>query len=221
MSAGLDTPGMIAPPDGADEGGPGGGAGRGQAPPPQPTVDNMSPEALRMQAAAIRRRQRQARRQAVTGRVRSIHRQWWWAGATIVGLTVGAVGCQRWQEQQTATTLALAEIATADRTPVAPAVTPTTAVGAIPNPLDSIQPALTAQARWLISVGADGVTLQPKRSAAVVAAMLSQVDPCKLFLGLDDTAGLVVSREPRPGYVPLSSCAVQPSTTTTTAKAAA
>lgn len=172
----------------------------------------MTAEALRQQRQALDRQLRQARRDRWGQRVRSVHRHWWYAAGVIGVMTVGAVGCRSWQQSQRDTALALASIA-------APAPTPTTVapvVEGVPNPLDGMP--LTGPAKWTIGVGADGTKLSPMRSSAVVTALLQQLDLCSMFVGLDERAAIIVSKTPRPGFVPLVNC---PASTTTTAKAAA
>ena len=211
MSAQLDTPGRIAPAEGADGGGPAAGAGRGQAPPPPPSLSNMSADALRQQMTALRRQQRQVRRQAAADRVRAVHRSWWIAAGVIGGLAATAVGCQRVQTAQDRTTIALAELATAPRESATTVPQPVVVDG-IPNPLDAL--ALTSQARWLIGIDGNGALL-PARSSAVIAELIKGTDVCGLFVSLDDKAAISVGRTPKPGSVPLVSCAA---TSTTVAR---
>ena len=209
MSAALDTHDTIGPPERSGEARSGGGP-EGRVPlPPAPSAGNVDPKVIRDQLNALKRQQRDARKQTWMQRVRGVDRSYWLYAGVGVAAVVGMLGCRSYQADQRETALALASIGASNRPAEQQAEPETIVVDGIPNPLDSLK--LTAQARWMVGE-TDGV-LPPTRSAIVITALLEQVDLCAKYVGLNDRAAIVVSDEPAAGFVPLVQCTAKPAAT--------
>jgi len=185
-------------------------------PPPPPPAPSRN---LRADIAAMRRQQRADRRAAAERRLRSVHSSVWALAGIGALVVVGAVGCQRVQQQQaeyqarTSEALAIAArgVPTASSTPPASVAT---GAGGMENPLLMLP--LTPSARWMIGPSADGTGLLPGRSTWVVRQLIDSLEPCTLWLRLDDDSLPTVLTEPAAGAVPLAECDMAAMATTTT-----
>jgi hypothetical protein len=171
--------------------------------PPAPILGvNVDPKVSLEQYKQAKQRRRQERKQQLRARLSNVDRSYYMAAAGLGVCVLGFLGVRSLLGMQRDTALALA-----DRTATTPAVADTApaeqvVVQGIPNPLADLK--LTGQARWII--GEVGGELPPARSAAVVTALLDQVELCDVYLGLNDRAAVVVSFEPTPGFSPLIQC---------------
>lgn len=171
--------------------------------PPAPILGvNVDPKVSLEQYKQAKQRRRQERKQQLRARLSNVDRSYYKTGAALGACVIVFLGARNIMGFQRDTALALA-----DRTTTAPAVVDTApaeqvVVQGIPNPLADLK--LTGQARWII--GEVGGELPPARSAAVVTALLDQVELCDVYLGLNDRAAVVVSFEPTPGFSPLVQC---------------
>lgn len=191
----------------------------GPPPPPPPPVAHLAPadrEALIADLKRQRKDDRNVKAKQAIGRLNGRH---WGALAAIGGLAVLAVGCNQYASMQSATLNAQATQSSILAAVLEPTATsqPPTVSGGMDNPLELLP--LTEQARWSIALSStkreDGeFALQPGRSAVVVAQLMRLVDPCKLWVSVDDERRPVVASEQSPGAVPMAVCA--PPTTTTT-----
>jgi hypothetical protein len=189
-------------------------------PPPPPAPGTLDAKAARKQMQALKKQQREFRRERTVARVKGVHPSVWAAAGIGLVLVGGAVGCQRVQSSQAEfqrdTALALASLrepATATSQP------PAATVQGMENPLeqwldDTGTVKLTPQAVWTIGPTADGSGLLPGRSTLVMRQILESADVCRLFIRLDDQNLPRITKEPGAGAVPLVEC-TKPATSTT------
>lgn len=180
-------------------------------PPPPPALDA---KAAKEQMHALRKMQREARKQRTVQTLRGVHPSVWiGAGVGVVALGTVVLGARWWSGQaefQRDTALALA----AARDTTATSQPQQAPVSGMQNPLEGMD--LTTQAKWLIGPTADGTGLLPGRSTLVVRQILESADACSLFISLDGNNLPRVSKQPGAGAVPLVDCAKPVTSTPTT-----
>lgn len=139
-------------------------------------------------------------------------RYYWWCLGGVVAIPFLLWGCGQYNASQE-------RIARAGNPASAPMVTetaPPPVVDGIPDPLQPLP--LSSGAAWVLGaeyqkndrgevVGFSD--LPPTRSAAVLAALLKDVDLCSVYLSLGATAEVVVSMTPVPGSYPLIDSAAE------------
>jgi len=194
-------------------------------PPPPPSTANINVgtlsiaerEALAAEIKRQRKDERSGKMRQTLGRITPRH---WSSLGAIVSVAVLAVGCNEYADMRAADRRSeerQTEFLAAVLNPTATSQPPAgSSPSGMDNPLELMP--LTEQARWSIGLGStkreDGeFALQPGRSALVVSQMLDLVNPCELWISVDNKRQPVVSREQSPGAVPMAVC--RPTTTTT------